>query len=61
MKKFSKKAMPFAQMVKENVNCDGVAAMNSTTSFDQVAVLKQNKAFLEQSVEVYVAILLLHA
>ncbi|XP_062514708.1 leucine--tRNA ligase, cytoplasmic-like isoform X2 [Corticium candelabrum] len=53
VKKFSKKAMPFAQMVKENVNHDGVAAMNSTTSFDQVAVLKQNKAFLEQSVELF--------
>lgn len=54
LKKFMKKAMPFAQMIKENVKRDGVGAMDLTTPFDQLAVLKQNAAFMERSVDVCV-------
>jgi leucyl-tRNA synthetase len=53
LKKYSKKAMPFAQMVKENVQRDGATAMDLTTPFNQLAVLKENLSFLERTVDLF--------
>eukprot|EP00118_Oscarella_pearsei_P016818 m.163639 g.163639 ORF g.163639 m.163639 type:complete len:1177 (+) comp38854_c0_seq2:70-3600(+) len=49
--KFMKKAMPFAQTVKEAVAEKGVHAMNLTTPFNQEEVLKQYASYLERSSE----------
>ncbi|XP_065833343.1 leucine--tRNA ligase, cytoplasmic-like isoform X1 [Oscarella lobularis] len=51
VKKFMKKAMPFAQLVKGNVAEKGIHAMDLTTPFDQKEVLKENLTYLEKSLD----------
>ncbi|KIH58091.1 leucine--tRNA ligase [Ancylostoma duodenale] len=61
LKKFAKKAMPFVQMVKEQYEQKGMAALATACSFDQVedylqlnvdaAVLLENREYIENSLE----------
>ncbi|KHJ95058.1 hypothetical protein OESDEN_04999 [Oesophagostomum dentatum] len=45
------KAMPFVQMVKEQYEKKGMAALASACPFDQAAVLLENREYIESSVE----------
>ncbi|EYC28030.1 hypothetical protein Y032_0008g298 [Ancylostoma ceylanicum] len=51
LKKFAKKAMPFVQMVKEQYEQKGMAALATACSFDQAAVLLENREYIENSLE----------
>ncbi|KAK6739724.1 hypothetical protein RB195_008304 [Necator americanus] len=51
LKKFAKKTMPFVQMVKEQYEQKGMAALASACSFDQAAILLENREYIENSLE----------
>ncbi|GMS90602.1 hypothetical protein PENTCL1PPCAC_12777 [Pristionchus entomophagus] len=51
LKKFAKKTMPFVQMVKENFELKGVAALAVACEFDQAAVLVENRDYLMNGLE----------
>ncbi|GMR43883.1 hypothetical protein PMAYCL1PPCAC_14078 [Pristionchus mayeri] len=51
LKKFAKKTMPFVQMVKENFEAKGAAALAVACEFDQAAVLEENRDYLMNGLE----------
>ncbi|CAI4231157.1 unnamed protein product [Auanema sp. JU1783] len=51
LKKFAKKAMPFVQMVKEQYKIKGKSALESACSFDQTAILEENKDYILNSLD----------
>ncbi|KAK6031486.1 leucine--tRNA ligase, partial [Ostertagia ostertagi] len=51
LKKFSKKIMPFVQMVKEQYEQKGMIALASACAFDQAAILLENRDYIENSLE----------
>ncbi|KAF8792340.1 leucine--tRNA ligase, cytoplasmic-like [Argiope bruennichi] len=46
LKKYMKKVMPFAQVMKEKTKSLGISALNLFLDFDEMAVLKENKEYL---------------
>lgn len=52
LKKYMKRVMPFAQMIKENFIKIGDSAFNIKLDFDEKYVLEMNKAYLENTLDV---------
>lgn len=52
LKKYMKRAMPFAQMVKEKLMKIGDSAFNVKLDFDEKCVLEVNKTYLENTLDV---------
>jgi len=52
LKKYMKRAMPFAQMVKEKLIKIGDSAFNIKLDFDEKHVLEVNKFYLENTLDV---------
>lgn len=59
LKKYMKRAMPFAQMIKEKLLKVGDSAFNIKLDFDEKHVLEVNKSYLENTLNVGVFALLL--
>jgi leucyl-tRNA synthetase len=51
LKKYMKKVMPFVIVAKENVNKNGLKALNLTLDFDEQTVLKENLVYLHATLE----------
>lgn len=51
LKKYMKKAMPFAQTVRERVTQNGQSAFKNTVDFDEVQILRENIAYLRDTLE----------
>lgn len=52
LKKYMKRAMPFAQMIKEKLLKVGDSAFNIKLDFDEKHVLELNKSYLENTLNV---------
>lgn len=52
LKKYMKRAMPFAQMVKEKLIKVGDSAFNVKLDFDENSVLEVNRSYLENTLDV---------
>lgn len=52
LKKYMKRVMPFVQAVREKVSSSGLSALNLTLDFDEIQILKSNKAYLENTLDV---------
>ncbi|XP_022705875.1 leucine--tRNA ligase, cytoplasmic-like isoform X2 [Varroa jacobsoni] len=52
LKKYMKKVMPFAQMVREKVDKLGIKALQLTVDFNEVDILKENLAYLVSTLDV---------
>jgi len=52
LKKYMKRAMPFAQMVKEKLIKVGDSAFNVKLDFDEKSVLEVNRSYLENTLDV---------
>jgi len=52
LKKYMKRAMPFAQMIKEKLVKIGDSAFNIKLDFDEKHVLQINKSYLENTLDV---------
>lgn len=52
LKKYMKRSMPFAQMVKEKLIKVGDSAFNVKLDFDEKSVLEVNKSYLENTLDV---------
>lgn len=52
LKKYMKRAMPFAQMVKEKLIKIGDSAFNVKLDFDEKGVLEVNRSYLENTLDV---------
>lgn len=52
LKKYMKRVMPFAQMVKEKFIKIGDSAFNIKLDFDEKHVLELNKCYLENTLDV---------
>lgn len=51
LKKFARKTMPFVQMIKEQYEQKGMAALASACAFDQAAILLENREYIENALE----------
>lgn len=51
LKKYMKKVMPFAQVMKEKTETQGISALNLFLDFDEMTVLQQNKDYLLSTLE----------
>lgn len=51
LKKYMKKAMPFAQLVRENVDTKGIKAFKNTLDFDEKAILEENMPYLKGNLD----------
>ncbi|XP_075235373.1 leucyl-tRNA synthetase [Lycorma delicatula] len=51
LKKYMKKIMPFVQATKDKVTKTGLNALNLTLDFDEMDVLKLNKTYLENTLD----------
>lgn len=52
LKKYMKRVMPFAQMVKDKLVKVGDSAFNIKLDFDEKQVLEINKSYLENTLDV---------
>ena len=52
LKKYQKKVMPFVQTAKEKVAQHGIAAINLTTDYDEMDVIKKNIDYLAYTLDV---------
>lgn len=55
LKKYMKRAMPFAQMVKEKLIKVGDSAFNIKLDFDEKHVLEVNRTYLENTLDVSIS------
>jgi hypothetical protein len=55
LKKYMKRAMPFAQMVKEKLIKVGDSAFNVKLDFDEKRVLEVNRTYLENTLDVSIS------
>jgi len=60
LKKYMKRAMPFAQMVKEKLIKVGDSAFNIKLDFDEKRVLEVNKTYLENTLDVSILFYFVH-
>ncbi|XP_054718964.1 leucine--tRNA ligase, cytoplasmic-like [Uloborus diversus] len=51
LKKYMKKVMPFAQMMKEKAQANGISALNLFLDFDEMTVLQEHKEYLLSTLE----------
>ena len=51
LKKYMKKVMPFAQMIRERMTSAGVAALKNTVDFDEEKILKESLNYLKETLE----------
>ena len=52
LKKYAKKMMPLVQSAKEKVNQHGINAINLTTDFDEMDVIKKNTDYIVSTLDV---------
>lgn len=60
LKKYMKRAMPFAQMVKEKLIKVGDSAFNIKLDFDEKCVLEVNRTYLENTLDVSISFYFVH-
>ncbi|GFS89453.1 leucine--tRNA ligase, cytoplasmic [Nephila pilipes] len=51
LKKYMKRVMPFAQVMKEKTKNLGISALNLFLDFDEMAILKENKEYLTSTLD----------
>ena len=52
LKKYSKRLMPFVQMIREKMETDGITALNLTLDFSEYDVLIGSKEYLRSTLDV---------
>ncbi|XP_053983912.1 leucine--tRNA ligase, cytoplasmic isoform X1 [Hylaeus volcanicus] len=51
LKKYMKRVMPFVQVIREKMGLIGLSALNLTLDFDEFKVLRDNKSYLENTLD----------